>query len=66
VRSALRAGETALSVPRDLWMTPATAAASPLGPYLEGQPPWVMLALHLLYERCVALRAASSNRRRAG
>jgi hypothetical protein len=50
--SAVRAGVTVLSVPRGVWMTPATAAASPLGPHLEGQPPWVMLALHLLHERC--------------
>jgi [ribulose-bisphosphate carboxylase]-lysine N-methyltransferase len=38
-------------VPRRLWMTPQTAAASPLGAQLVGQPPWVVLALHLLAER---------------
>lgn len=32
-------------------MTPQTAAASSLGAHLDGQPPWVALALHLLAER---------------
>ena len=58
--SAVRAGETVLSVPRALWLTPATAAASPLGPHLEGQPPWVQLALCLLRERCAPLHRAEA------
>jgi len=51
---ALRAKETALSVPRGLWMTAETAAASALGARLAQQPPWVALALHLLAERADA------------
>ena len=51
-RSALRSGETVLSVPRAVWLTPAAAAASPLGPHIADQPPWVQLALFLLHERC--------------
>jgi len=47
----LRAGETALLVPRTVWLTAATAAASPLGPHLAGQPAWASLALYLLAER---------------
>ena len=58
--SAVRAGETVLSVPRALWLTPATAAASPLGPHLEGQPPWVQLALCLLRERCAPIAGAEA------
>jgi hypothetical protein len=50
--SAVRSGETVLSVPRAVWLTPAAAAASPLGPHLADQPPWVQLALFLLHERC--------------
>ena len=49
-----------LSVPRALWLTPANAAATPLGPHLEGQPPWVQLALCLLRERCVLLDCADA------
>ena len=60
LRSAVRAGETVLSVPRALWLTPATAAASPLGSHLEGQPPWVQLALCLLRERCALLDRAEA------
>jgi hypothetical protein len=51
-RSAVRSGETVLSVPRAVWLTPAAAAASPLGPHVADQPPWVQLALFLLHERC--------------
>jgi len=49
--SALRAKDSALTVPRSLWLTAETAFASPLGQHLGGQPPWVLLALHLLAER---------------
>lgn len=50
-------GETALSVPKSLWMTAETAAASPVGPFCEGQLPWVGVAMQLLHERAAGAKS---------
>ena len=38
-------------MPASLWMTAKTARASPVGPFVEGQLPWVAVALQLLHEK---------------
>jgi [ribulose-bisphosphate carboxylase]-lysine N-methyltransferase len=45
--------EAALSIPRALWMTNETAMASPVGPFCDGQLPWVAVALQLLHEKSI-------------
>ena len=47
----LGSGEAVLQVPETLWMTKATAIASPVGALLEEQPAWVLVASQLLYEK---------------
>ena len=49
----LGANETAISVPKSLWMTRETAMASPVGPFCQGQLPWVAVALQLLHEKAI-------------
>ncbi|BBM99663.1 [ribulose-bisphosphate carboxylase]/[fructose-bisphosphate aldolase]-lysine N-methyltransferase [Marchantia polymorpha subsp. ruderalis] len=44
-------GEEILAVPRKSWITVATVKESPIGSAVEGQRPWVCLALFLLWER---------------
>ena len=47
----IAAGDAALVVPESLWMTPTTAAASAVGPFVADQPAWVQLATQLLHEK---------------
>ncbi|KAL2653570.1 hypothetical protein R1flu_021698 [Riccia fluitans] len=47
----LRKGEELLAIPRKSWITVETVKQSPIGKAVEGQRPWVCLALFLLSER---------------
>ena len=53
--------ETALSIPKSLWMTYETAMESPVGAFCEGQAPWVALALHLLHEKNVMVGTSTGS-----
>jgi [ribulose-bisphosphate carboxylase]-lysine N-methyltransferase len=46
-------GESAASIPESLWITKATAEASPLGPYVAELNPWLAVALLLIHERSI-------------
>ncbi len=45
------AGDTLLSVPESLWLSPTAVRAAPIGKYLDGLEPWLQLALALLAEK---------------
>ncbi|XP_068636532.1 fructose-bisphosphate aldolase-lysine N-methyltransferase, chloroplastic isoform X2 [Aristolochia californica] len=47
----LSRNEVVLEVPKKLWITPDTVAASEIGRVCEQLKPWVSIALFLLYER---------------
>jgi hypothetical protein len=48
---AVRKGEDVLQVPRDSWICLETVKKSDIGRSVEGQRPWVKLALFLIKER---------------
>ena len=62
----LGANESALSIPKALWMTYETATASPVGPFCEGQLPWVAVALQLLHEKAIGKKGGGGNAERSG
>lgn len=47
----IAAGDQVLAVPDSAWITPATAQQSSIGKFIQGQEPWLQLALLLLAER---------------
>ena len=44
------AGDTLLSIPEELWLTPAAAQRSSIGPFISGLEPWLQLALWIIAE----------------